>query len=61
LFNRTLTWRSLAGEKVRTEVRTKSELREVLGELFSIEAAAAELDRAWEVAGRSTSLHPGFS
>jgi N-hydroxyarylamine O-acetyltransferase len=61
LFNRTLTWRSLAGEKVRTEVRTKSELREVLGELFSIEAAAAELDRAWEVAGRSTALHPGFS
>jgi N-hydroxyarylamine O-acetyltransferase len=61
LFNRTLTWRSLAGEKVRTEVRSKAELREVLGELFSIEASAAELDRAWEVAGRSTSLHPGFS
>ncbi len=61
LFNRTLTWRPLAGEKVRTEVRSKAELREVLGELFSIEAAAAELDRAWEVAGRPTPLHPGFS
>lgn len=61
LFNRTLTWRPLAGEKVRTEVRSKAELREVLGELFSIEASAAELDRAWEVAGRSTPLHPGFS
>ena len=33
----------------------------VLGELFSIEASAAELDRAWEVAGRTTLLHPGFS
>jgi N-hydroxyarylamine O-acetyltransferase len=61
LFNRTLTWRPLAGEKVRTEVGSKAELREVLGELFSIEASAAELDRAWEVASRPTPLHPGFS
>jgi N-hydroxyarylamine O-acetyltransferase len=61
LFNRTLTWRPLAGEKVRSEVRSRGELREVLAELFSIEASAAELDRAWEVAGRSTALHPGFS
>jgi N-hydroxyarylamine O-acetyltransferase len=61
LFNRTLTWRPLAGEKVRTEIRSKAELREVLAELFSIDASAAELDRAWEVADRSTALHPGFS
>lgn len=61
LFNRMLTWRPLTGERVRTEVRSKAELREVLGELFSIEASATELDRAWEVAGRSTPLHPGFS
>ena len=61
LFNRTLTWRPLAGEKVRTAVRSKAELREVLAEVFSIDASAAELDRAWEVADRSTALHPGFS
>jgi N-hydroxyarylamine O-acetyltransferase len=61
LFNRTLTWRPLAGEKARTEIRSKAELREVLAELFSIDASAAELDRAWEVADRSTALHPGFS
>lgn len=61
LFNRTLTWRPLAGDKVRTEVRSKAELRELLAELFSIEAAAPELDRAWEVADRSAALHPGFS
>ncbi len=61
LFNRTLTWRPLAGERVRTEVASRAELREVLAELFSIEASAAELDRAWEVAGRSAQLHPGFS
>lgn len=61
LFNRTLTWRPLTGEKVRTELRSKAEVREALAELFSIEASRAELDRAWEVAGRATGLHPGFS
>lgn len=61
LFNRTLTWRPLAGEKVRSDVRTKAELREVLSEIFSIEPSGAELDRAWEVSGRAGPLHPGFS
>jgi N-hydroxyarylamine O-acetyltransferase len=61
LFNRTLTWRPLSGEVVRTEVGAKTELRELLAELFSIEPSQAELDRAWEVAGRHSNLHPGFS
>jgi N-hydroxyarylamine O-acetyltransferase len=61
LFNRTLTWRPLVGEPVRNEIQTKGELREVLGELFSIEPSQTELDRAWEVAGRHSNLHPGFS
>jgi N-hydroxyarylamine O-acetyltransferase len=61
LFNRTLTWRPLAGEKVRSDVRSKADLREMLSELFSIEPSASELDRAWEVSGRPGPLHPGFS
>lgn len=61
LFNRTLTWRPLAGAKVRSELRSKAELREALSELFSIEPSRNELERAWEVAARSDALHPGFS
>ena len=63
LFNRTLTWRPRegTGDKVRTEVRSKADLRELLSELFSIEPPEAELDRAWEVSGRGAAPHPGFS
>jgi N-hydroxyarylamine O-acetyltransferase len=61
LFNRTLTWRPVEGDRVRSEVRSKAELREILSELFSIEPSGAELERAWEVSGRAAALHPGFS
>ena len=61
LFNRTLTWRPLAGAKTQTELRSKADLRETLAEVFSIEASQAELDRAWQVSERAAALHPAFS
>lgn len=61
LFNRTLTWRPLAGAKERQPIRSRAELREVLAELFSLEPGADELERAWEVSGRGQAAHPGFS
>jgi N-hydroxyarylamine O-acetyltransferase len=61
LFNRTLTWRPLKGQAVREQIQAKAQLREVLAERFSIVPPSAELDRAWDVAGRHTNLHPAFS
>lgn len=61
LFNRTLTWRSLAGEKERRQIESQAALRSTLQEVFSIEVSDRELAKAWEVSGRVASLHPGFS
>jgi N-hydroxyarylamine O-acetyltransferase len=61
LFNRTLTWRPLAGAKEHRVVETRSEMQALLADLFSIDPTEAELDTAWEVSGRAQSLHAGFT
>jgi N-hydroxyarylamine O-acetyltransferase len=61
LFNRTLTWRPISGAKERRVVQSRTEMRALLAELFSIDVSGAELDTAWEVSGRASALHPGFS
>ena len=61
LFNRTLTWRPLAGEKERRQIGSEVALRSALTEVFSIDVSDRELAKAWEVSGRVASLHPGFS
>jgi N-hydroxyarylamine O-acetyltransferase len=61
LFNRTLTWRPVTGDKERSAVDTRSAMRAVLADVFSLHISDAELDTAWEVSGRAASLHPGFS
>lgn len=61
LFNRTLTWKPLAGEKERRQLESRAGLESALNDLFSIALSEEELDKAWEVSGRVLSLHPGFS
>ena len=61
MFNRTLTWRPLVGPKKQHTVASPEEMRSLLGKHFSIDPSPEELERAWEVSGRTTSLHAGFS
>jgi N-hydroxyarylamine O-acetyltransferase len=61
LFNRTLTWRPLAGEKTRSEIDSRDRLRTVLADVFGLEVTPEELDKAWDVAGRGAASSPAFS
>lgn len=61
LFNRTLTWWPLGGAKERQTLQTKADLQGVLTELFGITPSEEEVDRAWELSGRASVTHPGFS
>jgi len=61
LFNRTLTWRPLSGPRQRRSIQSASELQSVLLSLFGIAASERELEKAWQISGRATALHAGFS
>lgn len=61
LFNRTLTFRSQAGEKRVRSIADADSLRTALKEVFSIALSNRELERVWEVSGNHRPIHPGFS
>jgi N-hydroxyarylamine O-acetyltransferase len=61
MFNRTLTWRPLVGPKKQHTAASPEEMRSLLGKHFWIDPSPEELERAWEVSGRATALHAGFS
>jgi N-hydroxyarylamine O-acetyltransferase len=61
LFNRTLTFRTQAGEKQVQGIANADSLRTVLKDVFSIALSNRELERVWEVSGNQRPAHPGFS
>jgi N-hydroxyarylamine O-acetyltransferase len=61
LFNRTLTFRPLAGHKQVWQIDSIDFMRSVLKETFFIALSDRELDRIWQVSGAQQVLHRGFS
>jgi N-hydroxyarylamine O-acetyltransferase len=52
LFNRTLTWHTLDGQRVQRTIGTARALRDALRDVFDLEPSTREIDAAWDVSGR---------
>jgi N-hydroxyarylamine O-acetyltransferase len=61
LFNRTLTWRPLAGAPVRRQLESDQALRDVLLDIFGLAIPDAEFAAAAVVANRGQPLSPSFA